>query len=85
MIAAARLPLCNDPVAVGMAVTCHPYRDRLISIKRQPLADHVGIDAVTDGNAGDGYAGLHAFLNNLGFKRLGVSASLAHLKAIASA
>ena len=58
---------------------------RLISIKRQPLTDHIGIDAVTDGNAGNGYARLQAFLNNLGFERLGVSASLAHLRAIASA
>ena len=57
----------------------------LISIKRQPLTDHVGIDAVTDGNAGNGYARLQAFLNNLGLERLGVSVSLAHLRAIASA
>ena len=57
----------------------------LISIKRQPLTDHVGIDAVTDGHAGNGGAGLQAFLDNLGFKRLGVRASLAHLRAIASA
>ena len=45
---------------------------RLISIKRQPLTDHVGIDAVTNGNAGNGGAGLQAFLDNLGFERLGV-------------
>ena len=31
---------------------------RLISIKREPLTDHIGIDAVTDGNAGNGYARL---------------------------
>lgn len=37
--------------------------------------DHVGIDAVTDGHAGDGGAGLQALLDNLGFERLGVRAS----------
>ena len=57
----------------------------LISKKWQPLTDHVGIYAMTDGNAGDGGAGLQAFLDNLGFKRLRVRASLAHLRAIASA
>ena len=40
---------------------------------------------MTDSNAGNGYAGLQEFLNNLDFERLGVSASLAHLRAIASA
>ncbi|KPC32730.1 Unknown protein sequence [Pseudomonas syringae pv. cilantro] len=57
----------------------------MISEKWQPLTDHVGIDAMTDGNAGNGGAGLQAFLDNLGFERLGVRASLAHLRAIASA
>ena len=47
---------------------CRQRCGRLISIKRQPLTDHVGIDTVTDGNAGNGYAGLQAFLNNLGFE-----------------
>lgn len=59
---------------------------RVVDLGRvQPLTDHVGIDAVTDGNAGNGCAGLQAFLDNLGFKRLGIRASLAHLRAIASA
>jgi|GEM_PF-6916269 len=57
----------------------------LISEKWKPITDYVGIDAVTDGNAGNGGAGLQAFLDNLSFKRLGVRASLAHLRAIASA
>ena len=38
----------------------------------------VGIDAVADGNAGDGRAGLQALLNNLGLEWFGVRASLAH-------
>jgi len=46
--------------------------------KRQSLASDVGVDAVGDRNAGDGRAGLQVFLNNLGFERFGVRATLAH-------
>lgn len=42
------------------------------------FANDVGVDAVGDGNAGEDRAGLQAFLNNLGFERFGVRASLAH-------
>jgi hypothetical protein len=38
----------------------------------------IGVDTVGNGNAGDGRTGLQAFLNNLGFERFGVRASLAH-------
>lgn len=46
--------------------------------KRQPLANDVGVDSVGNGNAGNGRTGLQAFLNNLGFERFEVRASLAH-------
>lgn len=44
-----------------------------------------GIEAVTDGNAGDGCAGLQALMDNLGFERLGIRALMALLRAIATA
>jgi hypothetical protein len=40
-------------------------------------ADRLG-EALKDGNAGNGRTELQAFLNNLGFERFGVRASLAH-------
>ena len=40
--------------------------------------DHVGVDAVMDGNAGNRRSGLQAFLDDLGFKWFEVRASLAH-------
>ena len=50
----------------------------MISVNRQPLADHIGVDAVMDGYAGNRGPRLQAFLDDLGFERFGVRASLAH-------
>lgn len=62
------------------------YEASYYTSRAEELGDpHLGIDAMLDGNAGNGSAGLQAFLDNLGFERLGVRASLAYLRAIASA
>ena len=50
----------------------------LILVNRQPFADDVGIDAVVDGNSGDRRSRFQAFLDDLGFERFGIRASLAH-------
>lgn len=50
----------------------------MVSIERQPFADDVGVDAVSDGDTGHGCARLQAVLNDLGLERIGVRASLAH-------
>ena len=50
----------------------------MISINRYPFANQVGVDAVPQGYVGDRDARLQAFLNDLGFKRFGIRASLAH-------
>ncbi|KWS87868.1 hypothetical protein AL050_23345 [Pseudomonas syringae pv. daphniphylli] len=47
-------------------------------IKRYPLANQVGIDAVAQGNTGHRHAGLQAFLDYLGLERFGIRGSLAH-------
>ena len=47
-------------------------------VKRYPLANQVGIDAVAQCNAGHRHAGLQAFLDYLGFEGFGIRRSLAH-------
>ncbi len=54
---------------------------RLLAIdpgKPVATADHVGVDAVMDGYAGNCRSGLQAFLDDLGFEWFGIRASLAH-------
>lgn len=50
----------------------------LIAVKRHPLANDVGVDAVSDGNAGKSGAGLKAFVDDLGFEQFGVRTTLAY-------
>ncbi|MEB0124009.1 hypothetical protein QN391_25500, partial [Pseudomonas sp. CCI1.2] len=50
----------------------------MITISRYPLSDQVGIDAMAQSHAGYRNARLQAFLNDLGFKGVGVRGSLAH-------
>lgn len=52
-------------------------RSGLISVKRQPFEDDVGIDAMADGDAGNGCSRLQTFLNDLGLERFRIRASLA--------
>lgn len=48
-----------------------------MSIERHPFRYDVGIDAGVDGGTGNGCARLQAFLNDLGFERFRIRASLA--------
>ena len=45
--------------------------------ERHPFADNVGIDAVADGDSGNGCARLQAFLSDLDFERFRIRESLA--------
>lgn len=47
-------------------------------VKRYPLPNQIGIDAVAQGNAGHRHAGLQAFLDYLGLEGFWVRGSLAH-------
>jgi len=49
-----------------------------VAVNRQPLADHVGVDAMADGDAGNSGPRLQALLNNLGLEGFWIRASLAH-------
>mgnify|MGYP006200421817 CR=1 FL=1 len=57
---------------------CRQSCRRPLSVKRYLFANDVGIDAVADGDTGNGCARLQAFLNDLGFERFRIRASLAH-------
>ena len=50
----------------------------LIEIDQQTLATDVSVDAVPDGNTGNGGTRLQALLHDLGFERFWIRASLAH-------
>lgn len=52
-------------------------QQRRVSIERHPFTSHVGIDAVVYGDTGHRCGRLQAFLNDLGFERLRIRASLA--------
>ena len=45
-------------------------------VQPNPFVDEVGIEAVAQGDVGDGGAGLGALLNDLGFKRFAVGPAL---------
>lgn len=57
----------DGSIAQGMAL-----------VERHPFSDDIGIDAVADGDTRHGCPRLQAFLNDLGFERFRIRASLTH-------
>lgn len=69
-ISSARSAICSKETGASCIEGVFARPPALNALgKAVPLTDHVGINTVTDGTAGDGCAGVQA-LDNLGFERL---------------
>lgn len=51
-------------------------RDKFLRVQAYPFVDEVGVEAVPQGDVGDGGAGLGALLNDPGFEGFAVGTAL---------